>query len=237
VGRTLVASGCWLTQCVKRHRGWPLNSVVRLHVQLIGADQAAEDDLRYMVRAVKVVKLYYVTTGRNAWWSTWITRYSPGCMHSTLESAKAFCEQRRVQGTVFYVDELPSLALIAPQRALVVSEINTEKFFGRLSARRLTHLTTVFPVSTMTLHQMTYVFRPKSPLWPDNYPRKDSAILSYCSDPDTLLEVKREDRLSSWASSSTGPNYFLHWSTRPFVKGRASLHSMASVLADRLREA
>ncbi len=31
VGRTLSANSSWLAQCVKRHRGRPLNSVVRVH--------------------------------------------------------------------------------------------------------------------------------------------------------------------------------------------------------------
>jgi len=205
-------------------------------MQLIAAAQAKADDLRYMVRTVKVVRIFYVTTGRNAWWSTWITRYTPGCMHSTIESAKAFCEQRRVQGTVFYIDELPSLSFFASERALVVSEINTEEFLGRLDFKRLTSLTTVFPVSSMTLHQMTFVFRPESPLWPESYPHEDSSILSFCSASRTLAEVSSNDELSSWASSSVGPNYNLNWSMRPFAKSRSSLHGIASALQGRLGE-
>jgi hypothetical protein len=205
-------------------------------MQLISASAADDDDLRYMVREVKVVRLYYVTTGRNAWWSTWIKRYSPGCMHSTLDSAKSFCEGRRVHGTVFYVDELPSLAFVAPERSLVVSEINTDKFLGRLDLAQLRDITTVLPVSTMTLRQMVCVFRPESPLWPPTYPRKDSAILSFCSQPETLLEVQPREELSSWASSSSGPNYYLGWSSRPFAKDRGVLHGIASTLSERLSE-
>lgn len=205
-------------------------------MQLIDASAADADDLRYMVREVKVVRLFYVTTGRNAWWSTWITRYSPGCMHSTLESAKSFCEGRRVQGTVFYIDELPSLAFIAPERSLVISEINTDKFLGRLNLKQLRDITTVLPISTMTLRQMIYVFRPYSPLWPSGYPRKDSAILSFCHRPDTLLGIKPNEELSSFASSSNGPNYYLGWSSRPFTKDRGVLHSIAEALWGRLGE-
>lgn len=202
-------------------------------MQLIAASGASEDDLRYMVREVKVVRLYYVSTGRNAWWSTWITRYSPGCMHSTIASAKSFCEGRRVQGTVFYIDELPSLAFIAPERSLLVSEINTDKFLGQLNLGRLRDITTVLPVSTMTLRQMTHIFRPESPLWPSTYPKVDSTILSFCSQPETLAEVQSSEQLSSWASSSSGPNHYLGWSSRPFTKDRSVLHSIATTLEGR----
>lgn len=204
-------------------------------MQLIAASHAQDDDLRYLVRDVKAVKLHYVTTGRNTWWSTWSTRYSPGCMHSTIDSAKAFCEARRVQGTVFYIDELPSIAFIAADnRALVVSEINTGSFLKRLDRKWLASLTTVFPVSTMTLRQITYVFRPESPLWPTDYPRRDSAILSFCSAPGTLAELSAKEELSSYASSSSGPRYYLGWSTRPFLKDRLALHGIASRLKRRM---
>lgn len=203
-------------------------------MQLIDALDAKSTDLRFMVRAIKTIKLFYVSTGRNAWWSTWITRYSPGCMHTTLDSAKKFCESRRVQGTIFYIDELPSLAFIAPERALIISEINTDVFLGRLDVERLKSITTVFPVSTITLQQMTYIFRPKSPLWPSSYLHEDSAILSFCSAPDTMAEISRTDELSSFASSSVGTSYYLTWSQRPFTKSCTSIHAIASALSMRL---
>ena len=143
-------------------------------------------------------------------------------------------EARRVQGTVFYIDELPSLAFFAPERVLVVSEINTKEFLGKLDSKLLRSITTVLPVSSMTLRQMTYIFRPQSPLWPPSYPQKDSSILSFCSAPKTLSEVLPNDDLSSFASSSSGTNYYLNWSKRPFSKSRVSLHGIASALAGRL---
>jgi len=208
--------------------------VLDVTMELIAISQAQDDDLRYLVREVKVVKLHYVTTGRNAWWSTWVTRYSQGCLHSKMDSAKAFCEARRVQGTVFNIDELPSIAFIAENRALIVSEINTETFLKRLDARRLTSITTVFPVSTMTLHQIMYVFRPESPLWPTDYPKQDSTILSFCSASGTLAELGAKEKMSSYTSSSSGPSYTLNWSTRPFSKDRSVLHRIAASLSGRI---
>ncbi|MCX7197672.1 MAG: hypothetical protein NTW37_06700 [Proteobacteria bacterium] len=206
-------------------------------MELIDASHAQDDDLRYLVREVKPVKLHYVTSGRNAWWSTWITRYSPGCMHSTMDSAKQFCESQRVQGTVFYIDELPSIAFIADNRALVVSEINTDSFLKRIDVELLTTITTVFPVSTMTLRQMMYVFRPYSPLWPKDYPRLNSAIVSFSSAGDTMVELHTEEELFSYASSSVGPSYYLNWSTRRFQRDRSALHGIATSLRSRMSDA
>lgn len=203
---------------------------------LIPASRAHGNDLRFMVRSVQVVKVYYVWTGRNAWWSTWSTRYSPGCFHTTLASAKAFCEPKRVQGTVFYIDELPSLAFTAPERVLIASEINSERFFGKLDVNRLTSITTVFPVSTMTLRQMMYVFRAESPLWPKGYPRENSAQVSFGSGPEQLELIPVGEELHSYMSHAQGANYLLGWEKRPFVYDRSVLHGIASALAGRVGE-
>src|SRR4051812_25147339 len=127
-------------------------------MQLAQLLEVPPDDFRARVCAVRVVKVFYVSTGRNAWWSTWVTRYSPGCMHGALESAKAFCEERRRQGTIFYIDELPSLAFVASECALVVSEINTEGFFDRFDAERFASITSVVPIITFSLDQVVCMF-------------------------------------------------------------------------------
>lgn len=203
-------------------------------MELIAASTAPDDNLRYWVRSINVVKLFYVTTGRNAWWNTWITRYSPGCMHSTIESAKDFCEKARVQGSVFYIEELPSIAFITPGGTLVVSEINTDDFLGRLDLKRLTEITTLFPVSCMSLQQMVYVFRAKSPLWPPTYSRVDSSIVTFYAGADGLSGITRDDNLLSFASRSGGPTRYLYWSSRPFLTARTTLHAIRDSLHDRL---
>jgi hypothetical protein len=72
------------------------------------------------------VKLYYISYGRNAWNSTWIQRYTQGCMHLSFASASAYAESRRTQGTVFYVRELPALCFTGDGPALFVTEINSK---------------------------------------------------------------------------------------------------------------
>lgn len=205
-------------------------------MSLVVASTAEHSDLRFMVRSVGVVKVYYVWTGRNAWWSTWSTRYSPGCFHRDLASAKAFCEKRRVQGTVFYIDELPSVALLAPERVLTVSEINTASFLSKFDVRRLASITTAFPVSTMTLRQFWYLFRVNSALWPADHPRQNSSFVSFFRGVETFETVTPKDQLSSYSSSSVGPDYYLRWNLRPFEKDSSHVHAIADALTGRLGE-
>lgn len=205
-------------------------------MNLCPASLATENDLRFMVRSVSVSKVYYVWMGRNAWWSTWATRYSPGCFHTTLVDAKSFCESKRVQGTVFYIDELPVLSFYAGERALFAAEINTEHFLSKLDQELLTSVTSVFPVSTMTLRQMHHMFKPESPLWPSAYPKRDSMLATFGSGDQRPDDVAREDDLFSYKSYSPGTAYLLGWERRPFTKNRSTLHAVASALASRMGE-
>lgn len=205
-------------------------------MQLLHASEANPADMRFMVRSVRPVKVFYVSTGRNAWWSTWITRYSHGCMHSTIESAKQYCERRRVQGTVFYIDELPSIGFIAPERALLISEINTEHFFQRFNVEYLEVILSVLPTNSFTLKQVEHMFNPTSELWPWNYPGRDSAILTFCSNPKTLLAASKKSGMKSYASHSMGGNYYLGWASRSFSKKRSALYSIVQSFREHANE-
>lgn len=77
------------------------------------------------IQKIEVGILYYVYSGRNAWHSTWITRYTLGCMHTNFESAKAFVERERVQGSLFYIQKLPSLIIEGTKNILYVTQINS----------------------------------------------------------------------------------------------------------------
>ncbi len=203
-------------------------------MNLIEANGFHQKQLRLNVQSVEVVKVYYVWTGRNAWWNTWSTRYSTGCFHRTLESAKTFCEGRRVQGTVFYIDELPSLAVLASGCTLVVSEINTTDFLARFDFQCLLLITKALPVASMTLKQMWYLFNAKGALWPSGYPQNNSTFVSLCYDSESFETIQRPQELLSYRSSSVGPNYFLSWYHRPFENKRSSLHLIQETLSSRL---
>jgi hypothetical protein len=199
-------------------------------MSLLDAAKADPDDLLCLTQRINVVKVFYVWTGRNAWWSTWSTTYSPGCFHRTLKDAKAYCESRRTQGTVFFIDELPSLGFFTSKEALLISEINTERFFSRYNAARLTTITEALPVASITLRQFWHLFKIESPLWPADYPKRNSAFASFEKGGEPFEIVEKEQALISFKSSSNGSNYYLGWYERPFSIDRATLHAMCDAL-------
>ena len=157
-------------------------------------------------------------------------------MHATWESARDYCERRRVQGTVFYINELPALTFVAGERALVVTEINTDDILSRFDFGKLTNLTSILPVSTMTLRQMYHVFKPTSSLWPNAYPREDSAILLFGTIAPLLIACSASASLTAKASRAVGANYHLNWSERPFTIKFSAVSGLANSLAERFGE-
>lgn len=164
------------------------------------------------VNNVYPVKIYYVTTGRNAWRSTWIKRYYKGCMRYSLESAKSYCEEHRQRGTVFYIRELPSLAFFSEKDTLIVSEINTKDFFSRVNFNTLCNYLNEFDSNVLNFYQVYKLFRPISQIWPKDYPKDDSVIMAICTKPYDMSKLVDGDVLSSYASYSIGGNYLLAWS-------------------------
>lgn len=81
----------------------------------------ADEAIRYedeKFTECRAVKLFYVIYGRNAWNDTWITRYFDGCMNPTFDTAKKTSEEKRVQGSVFYISEIPALQFISDSLVL-----------------------------------------------------------------------------------------------------------------------
>ena len=73
------------------------------------------------------VKIYFSIEGRNAWWSTWKQTYTEGCMQLTLNSSKTILGQKRKQGSVFYIIEMPAIVFQHTLGGcLVVTQINSQ---------------------------------------------------------------------------------------------------------------
>ena len=77
--------------------------------------------------SAKLIKIYYLSEGRNAWWSTWCTTFEKnGSFHTSLISAKRHAESRRVQGTVFTIEEIPAICLYTTDGLIVIASINSQ---------------------------------------------------------------------------------------------------------------
>ncbi|WP_292063668.1 cell cycle transcriptional regulator TrcR [Brevundimonas sp. UBA7664] len=88
--------------------------------------QAASASLRDApIYGAQLTRLAFLTYGRNAWHSTWITRYyTAGSIGLTVGTLQSKAERLRTQGSVFKIDEMPALALQTEAATLFLVEVN-----------------------------------------------------------------------------------------------------------------
>lgn len=90
------------------------------------------DQAEYVAADIKITDIvsdvvYFVHDGRNAWYRAWVQRYSHGCLHFNLSDAKAYCEKKRKNGTVFYIVETPALILSSESISVIITQFNVSQ--------------------------------------------------------------------------------------------------------------
>lgn len=175
-----------------------------------------------LLESVETGILYYIHSGRNAWHSTWITRYSAGCMHTTFASAREFVEKKRVQGSVFYIKQLPCLIVSSNKNKLYITEINSKK---PLSGYSMQAITNVIPFGKKLvenyknnyfyigadLENIGLSFDVDSRFWKHKPSAKNSVLIFYSINNKIYKTEEIPKNLRCYKSISHGKQYFLDW--------------------------
>jgi len=185
------------------------------------------------VREIKPVKIYYCYYGRNAWHSTWIRRYSPSCMHLSIDSAKHYAEQKRTQGSVFYIEELPALEINAGPYRVYITQINQNcplreyrsqavRSSVAVGKRKIDNAQNFYLKSGANIGSLLLSFSHDSRFWINTQPSSNSVMLLYTAENIEATPLKTT-KLNVWKSQSLGKYYYLSWS---FRKSRISQRSV-----------
>ncbi len=183
-------------------------------------DIGSENLDKSLASVAELIKIYYVYYGRNAWNATWVTQYTNGCMHTSLESAKSFAERGRNQGNVFYINELPALLIKSNKGFLIVTEMNSQYPLDSYS-----HTYDVYesyyeygPCETILtcaknvkLNVIEDSFRPFSDNG-ENYKSRNSVITLGLERMGVLFEKFYKNKSQRYTSYSMGGDYRLGWS-------------------------
>jgi hypothetical protein len=101
--------------------------------------------------SVDVVKGFHLYRKRNEWvnWDGYNIRVSRfESMHVSLEDAERTAEEARVQGSAFFIDELPVIAVKSRTVCLVLAQVFSEHPFKNLRIeRRSTYFSTLGEVA------------------------------------------------------------------------------------------
>lgn len=158
--------------------------------------------------------VYFVHNGRNAWHSTWVQKYVPGCMHSTLDDAKRFCEGMRVNGSVFYIIETPAIAACFNYGKLIATQINTTTPLNGYSPNKTTAHTNSDKLSSqpLTIEELTTSLKIDSIHWEKSKHHNQPVILLWLFDPNAHVDKIKKRGLKTYKSISYGKKYLLGWS-------------------------
>jgi hypothetical protein len=177
------------------------------------------------VESITTSLLYYVITGRNAWHSTWITRYTENCLHASLEQAKEHVEKKRTQGTVFSIKELPAIIFRSTNGCLVVTQINSLNPLAGYSPNATTPnvepgLTKIdgaldnYICRDAPILGAALSFSPESRFWLTK-PSPTNSIITIATDDSLISFSELPDReLSIRTSFSHGGNCSLGWTLK-----------------------
>ncbi len=162
--------------------------------------------------------IYFVHNGRNAWHSTWVQKYYPGCMHSTLEEAKEYCEERRTNGSVFYIIETPVIVACFNYGKLIAVQINANPPFESYAPQRAAaftdsgeHINQEESRTPSTVEEITASLNIDSIHWNKPQQNNQPVILLWLFDHNAYTMPITELPLATYKSVSHGKKYFLGW--------------------------
>lgn len=196
-------------------------------------DTIGDPDARRL-RCVAATKIFYCFYGRNAWHSTWVQKYSTDCMYLTAESAQAHAERKRVQGSVFYVTELPAIELDVGSFRVFITQINTScplreyrckavKTSAAAGKQLIEGARDQYLDFGASLQGAVLSFNHDSRFWVTRQPSENSVMVLYTAG-SVPSEPLRTTPLKAWKSSSVGKYYYLNWARlKANVSGRSVL--------------
>lgn len=149
------------------------------------------DELRDVAYHACLTKVIYAVDGRNAWYNTWVKRYYPSTYSLSLEDTKRMVEKKRVQGSTWSIKEVPAIAFIGHNYALLVTQINTNDIL-----KKYPFTDAIQP----SIDKIADCFEP------EDY--NDDIIRLISKQPDQIQKAKQ---FATYKSYSIGRDYYLRW--------------------------
>lgn len=173
---------------------------------------------------VEATRLFFLHDGRNAWHSTWVQKYYEGCLHTSLFAAQMSALRKRVQGSRFYIEEVPAVLIRADAGCLAITQINSPNPLASYLLRVKQSSVDLRGMSLSDGDDRNYYLAPGSPIlglaksfdlssgfWSPCHNSDDDTQIVASDDPTEAFSKLGGSKLRRWVSSSYGGGSPLGW--------------------------
>jgi hypothetical protein len=176
-------------------------------------DLTKDDEfLNSKLKILKGVTLYLLSTGRNAWHSTWSERYrGDAALFSNFDSAKAEAEKSRVRGTKFEIEQYPGLAFYSIKGVVAIVEFFSKQPFDKL---KLEVIGDRLKVDTTIKDAIAPFTAATSEFWKKPFPSENSFVVAKSDLAEEFEPLISPSFLKKWGSVASGSNYYLGWTEK-----------------------
>jgi hypothetical protein len=168
-----------------------------------------ENFLNSEFKSLKSVTLYLLSTGRNAWHSTWSSKYQKNAaLFSSFTAAKDAAEKSRNRGTTFKITQYPGLAFHSTEGVVALVEFHSSLSFSKL---KIEDLEKNLSIGVSIKKAITPFTKPDSDFWNSPFPLEDSFVdvkSDLAEDFEPLIE---STYMKKWGSVASGSNFYLGW--------------------------
>jgi hypothetical protein len=176
-------------------------------------DWGKDDELlNSRLKKLKGVSLYLLSTGRNAWHSTWSERYrGEAALFSNFDSAKAEAERSRNRGTTFEIEQYPGLAFYSIKGVVALVEFHSKQSFDKL---RIEDVGDTLHVDTPIRDAIAPFTAATSEFWNKPFPSENSFVVVKSDLAEDFEPLMVPSYLKKWGSVASGSNYYLGWNEK-----------------------
>lgn len=156
--------------------------------------------------------LYLLSTGRNAWHSTWSERYrSDAALFSSFDAAKEAAEKARNRGTTFEIEQYPGLVFYSLAGVVALVEFHSKQSFSKL---QLNSIGDRLEVGTMIRDAIDPFKLATSEFWATPFPSENSFVVVKSDLAEAFEPLQASSNLKKWGSVASGSNYYLGWTEK-----------------------
>ena len=160
-------------------------------------------------KGLKSVTLYLLSTGRNAWHSTWSAKYQKNAaLFSNFEAAKDAAEKSRNRGTTFKIAQYPGLAFLSTEGVVALVEFHSNQPFNKL---RIEDLDKHLSIGVTIREAISPFTNADSKFWNSPFPSPDSFVDVKSDLAEDFQPIIESTSMKKWGSVASGSNYYLGW--------------------------